>query len=206
MSLREKLLSMRRLNSIQPTTIRFDYSSRAVADTTLGNLPIMNTKPALMLAASLAAVFAWGDPKKEIQALYTKAAIAMKQKNVAGVLALGTPELTYKTKDGRVLRRSELESQLKSQFKVVKVITKVSQTILTIKVTGTTAEVTCKSVFEGRIPNPQTKKDLVLKSTGESRDIWIKGASGWKLKSIVETSEKTTVDGKPLQVAPGTRQ
>ncbi len=175
------------------------------ADTTLGNLPAMNPKPALIIAATIAATFAWGDPKKEIQALYTKAASAMKQKNVAGVMALGTPDLTYKTKDGRVLRRSELEAQLKSQFKVVKVITKVSQTILTITVTGTTAEVKCKSVFEGRIPNPQTKKDMILKSLGESKDTWIKGATGWKLKSIVETSEKTTVDGKPLQTATGTR-
>lgn len=165
----------------------------------------MYTKPALMIAVSLAAGFVWGDPKKEIQALYSKAATAMMQKNVAGVLALSNPELTYRTKDGRVLKRSELESQLKSQFKVVKVITKVSQTILTIKVTGTTAEVTCKSVFEGRIPNPQTKKDMILKSLGESKDTWIKGASGWKLKSIVETSEKTTVDGKPLQAATGTK-
>lgn len=197
---------MRRLNSIQPTTIRFDYSPRVVFETTLGNLPTMYTKPALVIAVCLAAGFVWGDPKKEIQALYSKAATAMKQKNVAGVLALSTPELTYRTKDGRVLKRSELESQLKSQFKVVKVITKVSQTILSIKVTGTIAEVKCQSVFEGRIPNPQTKKDMILKSLGESKDTWIKGASGWKLKSIVETSEKTTVDGKPLQAATGTRQ
>lgn len=177
-----------------------------LVDTTLGNLPAMHTRLGLIVAGVIAASFAWGDPKKEIQALYTKAATAMRQKNVAGVLALGAPDLSYKTKDGRILKRSELEAQLKSQFKVVKVITKVSQTILTIKVTGTTAEVKCKSVFEGRIPNPQTKKDMILKSLGESKDIWIKGATGWKLKSIVETSEKTTVDGKPLQTATGTKQ
>lgn len=154
----------------------------------------------------LMACLASADPKKEIQALYTKAAAAMKQKNTAAILAMATPDLTYKAKDGRVMKRKELETQLKSQFKVVKTVTKSSQTLISIKVNGTTAEVMCKSVFEGQIPNPQTKKIMVLKAVGESRDTWVKGASGWKLKAIVEVSDTTTLDGKPLQTATGTRQ
>lgn len=167
----------------------------------------MKALRAFLLVAGLAssiATFAL-DAKSDFQKLYTKAANAMKSKNVTVLFGMTTPDFTYKSKEGMTMKRKEVEAQMKAQFSMLKSVTTSTMTVKSATVTGNKATVVATGVFEGKIANPQTKKDVVVKSISETKDTWIKGKSGWKLQSIVTVKETTTMDGKEIAPPSATR-
>lgn len=156
---------------------------------------------ALTLALAVVGVQA-KDSKSEFQALYNKAAAAMKKKDLAGVMALCTADFTFKAPSMGTMTRKQYEEQFKSQMALVKTVTKSQMTVKSVKVNGKKAEVVSSGVFEATFANPQTKKDSKLGSVNESKATWIRTTSGWKLQTLVITKETSTMDGKTITAAP----
>jgi hypothetical protein len=158
------------------------------------------------LVALLALSSYAGDPKTDFQALYSKAAAALTKKDLSIFQTMAAKDLTYKGRDGVVLKRAELEKRLKTQFMMIKTVNKITQTVKTVKVTGGSAVVDTQTLLDATVPGAKPGKSSSLKVTSQSHDTWVKVGSLWKLKSIVVTSEAMTLDGKPMVMPSTTRQ
>lgn len=143
-----------------------------------------------------AAGAAHADDKSEIAALYKKLDKAMAAKDIQGVMAVGTKDFTY-AEAGRKLTAEQMSAQMKQEFAMVQGAPTTKTTILSCKVKGKMATVVTGDYGEMQMAM-QDGKPHTFVSNGKSTDTLVKTAVGWRVKSVVVTSNKMTMDGKPF--------
>lgn len=134
--------------------------------------------------------------RKALGAQYTKFNQGLIKKDLKSTFSLLTPDAKFIEVGGQT-RTHEQMHQMMEQMLSTMTISKATNTIDKLKVTGETAiaEVTLKS--SGAMKG-EDKKTHTVGYISKSRDTWTKTAEGWKLKQIVAVSENMTMDGKPV--------
>lgn len=165
-------------------------------------------KSSFFLFAALAGtmVVAGPSPQSQIAEIYKKMQGSALKKDVAGMMSFTTSDFQHIEKDGRKMNRKQVETQLKSSFAMLKALTKVTYTVKSAKVAGSTAEAVVQRRLEGKILNPQTKKDVAIVQTSESKETLVKDKTGWKVKKVVMVKRDMMIDGKPMVAPTTTRQ
>ncbi|HLK55213.1 MAG TPA: nuclear transport factor 2 family protein [Chthonomonadaceae bacterium] len=132
--------------------------------------------------------------KKELTAQYQKMLAAFKAKDVKGLLAPATMDLTMKLPSGRIFTRTQLEDMYKKQFVNTRSVVVGKNEIAKLEVKGDQAITTMKAKWV--IIANQGGRYRTFDSTEEGRDTWVKTTSGWRLKTEEITKSKTLIDGK----------
>lgn len=136
----------------------------------------------------------------EIDALYKAFVKAYDAKNVKGVMALTTPDLTLRQRSGTLNARQTRE-MLEATFANP---SRVSTTykILSCQVRGSTALCKVSMTTKGRMADGDGKLRSI-QATSVSNDTLAKTGGGWRIKASDTLSETVLVDGKPLAPPPG---
>ena len=137
--------------------------------------------------------------RKAIEGRYAEYVKAIKSKNLKAIMSLSTADRTYKTKEGQVHKRADIEKNIGNQFKAIKSYDDVKFTIKDFKLTGKEAIVTVTSAVKAKIiMTPDGKKTGALETKTESRVWWISTDKGWLIKKTEVISDSQMLDGKPI--------
>jgi len=136
-----------------------------------------------------------------VSAGYTRFVAALQHKSTQELEALFAPGFSAKGPDGEEQDRSRTIAQFTGIMRACQSITW-PNTILTLKVSGSTASVTRRGALTGVIVGPDKKPhNLVMDMT--SSDVWVKIGSAWLMKRTVVTSAKASMDGTPMPLGKG---
>lgn len=151
-------------------------------------------------AAKAVALLPIGAEKKAIQEKYNGMSLLVMRRDgnklAQYFLNMTTPNFAYRDAKGRGLNRAKLVSQLKAQMKMVKAFKRSGNKVAAFGLTGRVATVRVVSDFAMVFPNGKKTVSVVGQST--TTDTWVKGANGWKLKSIRTLKENVKYNGKPM--------
>jgi ketosteroid isomerase-like protein len=153
--------------------------------------------PAVVACISATALPAHADDKQDIQALYTRLAKAVMNKDIKGVISTGTSDMTY-TEAGRTITAQQASAQMSAQFNALKVAPKVKMTVSSCTVKGKEAKVVSNHYTEVTTPAGPDGKTHVVTVTSKSNDTLVKTPKGWLIKNANIESNKYTMDGKPF--------
>ena len=150
-------------------------------------------------AAGLAimATSALADDKKDIDAFFSKMSTAFKSKNVDAVYAMATPGFTMTEVGGKPQSGPALKEGLKQWFGVIKTYDTSVVKITDMKIKGKSAVVKVMMNDDVTIPTGKAKTGR-LKQSNVAVETLEKSAEGWRVKSIVVTDTKMTLDGKAI--------
>ena len=135
--------------------------------------------------------------KKAITAEYSKRSTAFKTKDLKGLFASSTSDMTVKRRNGTILTRAQLEKDFKTQFINTKTVKECVNQITKLEVQRETTVAYFKSHVV--VVLNQGGRYHEYDSTVEGRDTWVKTSSGWKLKFEEVSKETVQMDGKKLQ-------
>lgn len=146
-----------------------------------------------------AAAYTQGDSQRIMQMQYNKMAAAYKKQNLDAVLAMIAADATFKSAEGKVFTRDDIERNLKAQFAsaktdnltfAIKSIRRVGQNVI--------CEVTTTQIV---VPNGQkTAKPQKLSAQITSRDTWMRKGAGW-VQTAGEQMGKPVVRAIPAAVS-----
>jgi len=120
-------------------------------------------------------------------------------------MSVGTEDFKMKEPSGKTMTGQQVQEMMKAQLAMVKKITESKISITKFEQKGDTAVVTTKMVLAGELMpmDEKDKKVHKLQSTTTSRDHWVKTKKGWKVKLVEALTDKTTIDGKPMNMGGG---
>ncbi len=136
---------------------------------------------------------------RELKAAYEKFRKAILSKDLKGMMAICTPDMTW-TESGRTMKQVDMRKQLEAQVKLIQKYDEVTFKLNKVTMKGNTAVVDCDNVIRCTMMMPGTKKPSRVGSKTRSIDTWVKGKDGWKVKSVVVKSNDMTMDGKPMKM------
>lgn len=137
--------------------------------------------------------------RQEISAIYKKMDAVSAKNNGAAALVYVTPDCKFIYRNGMTLTREQMRSMLQQQARAMK--TTLSQTRLQ-KFTAQNRNIIVisqtRQVMTGRMQNPQTKRAMPVKieASATSQDLWVKTASGWRLKQSKSLQSTTKINGR----------
>jgi ketosteroid isomerase-like protein len=135
--------------------------------------------------------------KKTILALYAKADVAARHKDVDGLFAAISPDCTVMLPNHTKLTVAELKPQTKALFtKAIEVTADTKVTKLVVNGTHATAYTDALSVVN--MPATASAPAQKLEDHQTGIDSWAKTARGWWVTSTKILTEKTLVNGKPM--------
>lgn len=158
------------------------------------NLILLSAATVLLSAAAAA------DDKsarKEVDAAYRKLEAAIKAKNIDGVLKLSTLDFTMKQPGKKPQNAEQVKAAMMQEFAMAKSVDEVKMTVTKFTVTGYTAEATTSGKMSLSMYGQQGKTNKLV-DLSTTKDTWVKGADGWKIKSVDVITDKMTLDGKPF--------
>ncbi len=162
--------------------------------------PPVKKPPVKKPAAKTVALLPIGAEKKAIQAKYDGMSLLVMRRDgnklAQYFLNMTTPNFAYRDAKGRGLNRNKLVAQLKAQMKMVKAFKRSGNKVAAFGLQGRVAKVRVVSDFAMVFPNGKKTVSVVGQST--TTDTWVKGANGWKLKSIRTLKENVKYNGKPM--------
>lgn len=158
---------------------------------------LMGACALLSVYAAACSMPAKADDKKDISAMYAKLSAAFKAKDTTAIANLCTKDFTMTQVGGKPQPGPVVMGGLQQWFGMIKTyesndikMGKMSITGKTAKVSTTMTDVTIIATGKGK-----TGK---LKQVNTGTDVLEKSAAGWKVKSVVNTDDKKTLDGKPI--------
>lgn len=152
--------------------------------------------PILLIAGAALAATA---QNAEIKACYDKLRKCMMSKDVKGMFALCAPDMTW-TEGGKTMKQADLRGEIEAQMKATQKYDELTFKLSKVTMKGATAVVDCDNVVKATILIQGAKKPSKIVSISTSVDTWVKGKSGWTIKSVVVKKSSTTVDGKPVNM------
>jgi ketosteroid isomerase-like protein len=160
---------------------------------------MINRSLATLLLGCMAVVSLADDAavRKALQARYEQFSAAFKRKDVKAVLALGTPDFTWKLADGRVLNARASEKAMQEQLGEVKAVHSMTTRIDKLQVEGLTATVWTTGTVQATVAG-EAGKTHKLVSTGKSKDVWVNKGGKWLIKRVEDFSQSMTIDGRPV--------
>lgn len=150
----------------------------------------------LTLGASCAQALPASDPQQAIPAAYAQMDAAIAQKNINGFFVFHHPQYVATNEKGVHKDTAQERRQLTNIFRSAQTMSlKTTVQKITVKGKEATAEVT--QAMTATALDGHTGKKSTLDAKESDRDLWVKTAKGWQLKSVLNLSDSFTVDGKP---------
>lgn len=135
----------------------------------------------------------------ELKACYDKLRKCMMSKDVNGMFAMCSPDMTW-TEGGKTTKQADLRKEIEMQFKSTQKYDELTFKLSKVTIKGNTAVVVCDNSVKATVLPPGSKKTSMIVSKSTSIDTWVKGKHGWMVKSVVVQKNDTTVDGKPVNM------
>ncbi len=158
----------------------------------------MKSTRVILAGALIATVALCGaDARKDVEGLYGKYKKAIYAKDIKAMMAMTTADFSWTNPKGVKMERPAIESQLKTQFTMLKKITGFTVKIDKFSTKGDTAVARTTTVMSAEI-NMGNNKTSKLVSTSVSDDTWKKTPKGWMMHSVKSIKDVNTLDGKVL--------
>jgi ketosteroid isomerase-like protein len=138
--------------------------------------------------------------KKAITALYGQLASAMRAKDVKAITRLGTPDFTSREVNGRVRTAEQSAAQMEEHFKTLKRVTDVRTSLVNLKIKDGTATAVSDFSFAAVVIAGGKPHDF--RTSGQTKDTFVKTPAGWKFKSMHTVRATSLMDGEPIPAAP----
>lgn len=148
----------------------------------------------------LVAVAAQADLKREITArdkAITSAMAKKDYKTLEKLMRAGMAPTFVYMEGGQKQNLDQMISNMKMGLGSMKKLTKLSTRVLSVKEHGDKATVATEHVMEG-LTAGTGQKDHTLAFKGVSEDSYVKTGGKWKMTKMVWTSQKMSMDGKPM--------
>ncbi|HZT43904.1 MAG TPA: nuclear transport factor 2 family protein [Chthonomonadaceae bacterium] len=150
---------------------------------------------ALLLSVIMAGTAA-ADDVKDIRSTYDKFCAAIIHQNFAAIRALETPDFTAQ-EGGRKLNGKQEEAVLRQQFSTKGKVRFMRVLMRGVSVRGKTAEVVTDFWYQAIVPvQAGTGKPHRYDRSGSISNTLVKTASGWKFKTLTQTTLSIAVDGQ----------
>lgn len=126
---------------------------------------------------------------------------AYRTRDPAPLLSLLAPDFTITAPSRKPIDRAAFEASLRQMLAQVKEVKTVRWTIDRLTLKGTTATVNSTTKMR-LVMETRSKQNLTLATTNQAVEVWEKTASGWKVKSSVESKSESSVNGSPPKRSP----
>jgi len=155
---------------------------------------------ALALGSAASAAESPAQVRKALQAMEDRANAASARKDVDAVLKTLTADFTTTDHKGRVMKRAQIEQQLRQVFQTVESFKGVGVVgaVKLPKPGVATATVKTKGVLVSR--DPSTGKRVRLEMDAVSDDTWVRTKGQWLRRSSKTRSIRASRDGKPIEI------
>jgi hypothetical protein len=138
--------------------------------------------------------------KSDIQAYNRAVSKAMMNKQFGKIEKMfkgGTTADFRYVEGGRKLTVDQMFEEIKAGLSSFPTVTMASATVVRCKEHAKTGEATCLYTMGGKMIGPDKKTHTVM-SSGTSAETYVKVGGTWKMKSMVWSNNKMTMDGKPM--------
>jgi hypothetical protein len=130
----------------------------------------------------------------QIERQYKRWAKAARTNDVETILAILTPDYTLKPYTGDVIPLKKYEASLRQRKKENKPVDAYDTKILSLTLTGKTAQVTSGEISRKATVDPITKSRVSIVHIHRYLDTWVLMAGKWRLRSTVTTKEITKTE------------
>ena len=164
---------------------------------------------AILASASVSPVTAdEASVRKEFMANHKKAVAQFKARDLKGFMSMYAPDYKGKSMEGKDETRASVERDMKQAMADTKLVRRADLKIDKLNLKGANADVESTFTLDIRAidstgqAGPKGKThDMVM--VMRSKEKWVKGAEGWKIKWSEPLPGSTmTMDGKPFPPAP----
>ncbi len=139
------------------------------------------------------------DAKKAIQAQYNASNAAASKKNLKAFTAIYAPDFSQTDPQGKAIQFRTVKQRMALQFSQSATITG-STTVSSVKLQGNKATVHIKDRHVYEHASPQTGNSDKFGIDIEADDVWTLNGVVWTRSASRITSEKDTVNGKPVTI------
>lgn len=122
---------------------------------------------------------------------------AFKARDAGPIIAMETWDYSERTAKGRTISKQQIDAAARYVFSITRSISKADIRARSIVVKGSTATVIVTNSLRVILVDPGGK-DHVYTEESRARDSWVKGSSGWHVRSSQHISGAATVDGRKL--------
>ncbi len=142
---------------------------------------------AVVTAAAALPTFASNavDPSPQLAAIYSKADIALRNKDIDGCVAYHSPNFLALEPNGQVETTNQERTRLTKLFNTVTIID-VSTHIDKCDYADKTATVIVSQHIKAVVVDPVDQKAIPVSGDDQARELWTKDQSGWQL-DVVQT-------------------
>lgn len=134
---------------------------------------------------------------QQVQARYDAIARALQRNDFRRLVSNYARGFVYVDKTGKKYGVAQVRALYKKLGSTLP-IRSVRTTIRGIVASKTGASVQAQSRVEAIIVEPRTKRKREVVVITESRDTWVRQAGRWRLRKMINTSDRTFVDGKRM--------
>jgi hypothetical protein len=138
--------------------------------------------------------------RKDLDRKYAEIDRAASSRNVKAVFAYTTPDFTMTDHSGKKLTRDQAEHMMSQQIVQMPPGTTIKSVIVKLTVAGKKAVTDVRGEMTASLPGQDQKPHKIV-ATSLTRDTWVSGKAGWKLKASTEVSSSVSMDGKPFNPA-----
>lgn len=146
------------------------------------------------------------DAKKELPLIYRQVDRLAMKKDADGLISLyrrySASNFAYVDRSGKRSNRAEMEGRMRSQMGMIDRFQRQQTTIRRIQVTGKTAVVTAEMSYSLLLKG-DPKQPMTVAGTSVHRDTWVLTERGWRLQEMRLVTEKSTLNGRPINTTGG---
>ena len=151
-----------------------------------------------LLLCVITAGAAAADDTKDIRTTYDKFCAAIVHQKFAALRALEMPDFTAQ-EGARTLNGKQEEASLRQQFSTKGKVRFMRVLMRGLSVRGNTANVHADFWYQAVVPIPGSAgKSHRMDRAGSISNTFVKTASGWKFKTMTQTTLSVAVDGKRI--------
>lgn len=152
----------------------------------------------ILLLGALGAAAADAKTKASIEREYAKARAALMKRDVGGFMKITTPDVKYYVRTRQVLDRAALETQYRKNFSLYRSVDNLTYRVKSVALNGKAATVLTTSTLDVTLPGGTPKKPMKYRAVADTRNTWVKTASGWRLQKIELLDDRITLDGQQM--------
>lgn len=148
------------------------------------------------MSSHMQAKHAAGMSKAEWQKMYDMAAKLFDKKDADALFSHMAPDFTI-VMGKRTMKGDEARTSMKTWFGMMKEL-HCKMTVSTVSSKGDTTTIVDHFHNTGTMIDPKTHKPGKFVDTGTETATWVKVGGDWKMKRLVSSDEKMTLNGKPF--------
>lgn len=158
----------------------------------------------IALVALIATAFA-GNLRSEIEGWNKKVTTAMMKKDLAGlekIMKAGVTADFKHVENGQAINFTQMWERMKMGLGSMKKLTKATTKIISFTEKGNKAVAKVEHLMEGMMMM-EDKKEHIMGFGGIAEHTYVKQGNTWKMSRMEWKSQKSTMDGKPMDMGGG---